>query len=133
MTGHPPAVPKAIPTPPAATHLRCVADCESLHEVRTRIDQTDRQLVALLAERAHYVRQAVRFKVHQDEVAAPQRVAEVITRALSHAAATDAPHAVVEATYRAMIAAFIEEEARQFRRLAPAGETGPAARTSADR
>ncbi|MFZ5528430.1 MAG: chorismate mutase [Pseudomonadota bacterium] len=95
-----------------------VAQCESLDEVRIRIDQADRQLVALLAERAQYVQQAARFKRDAQEVQAPQRVQQVIERALAQAHDVGAPTAVVEATYRAMIAAFIEDEHRHFEQMA---------------
>ena len=91
-----------------------VAHCESLDEVRIRIDQADRQLVALLAERAQYVRQAARFKRDLQDVQSPQRVQQVLERALAQARDVGAPPAVVEATYRAMITAFIDDEARQF-------------------
>ena len=94
-----------------------VAQCESLDEARIRIDQADRQLVALLAERAQYVHQAARFKRHAHEVQAPQRVQEVIDRALAQARDVGAPAAVVEATYRAMIAAFIDDERQRFDQL----------------
>lgn len=98
-----------------------VAQCESLDEVRIRIDQADRQLVALLAERAQYVHQAARFKRHVQEVQAPQRAQQVIDRALAQARDVGAPAAVVEATYRAMIAAFIDDERQRFEQLtAPA-------------
>ena len=95
-----------------------VAQCESLDEVRIRIDQADRQLVALLAERAQYVHQAAHFKRDAQEVQAPQRVQQVLERALAQAREVGAPIAVVEATYRAMIAAFIEDESRHFEQLA---------------
>lgn len=110
-----------------------VALCENLQEIRTRIDQTDRQLVALIAERAQYVRQAARFKHSLDDVAAPQRVAEVIARVLERAAETGAPPAVVDAAYRAMIPAFIAEERQQLSRLAQAAEKAPAGPPPTDR
>lgn len=94
-----------------------VAQCESLDEVRIRIDQADRQLVALLAERAQYVHQAARFKRDAQEVQAPQRAQQVIERALAQARDVGAPTTVVEATYQAMIAAFIEDETRHFEQL----------------
>lgn len=95
-----------------------IAQCDSLAEVRLRIDQADRLLVALLAERAHYVRQAARFKQTPADVQTPQRVQTVIGQALAQARQVGAPPAVVEATYRAMITAFVQEEARELDRLA---------------
>lgn len=94
-----------------------IAQCASLSEVRLRIDQADRLLVALLAERAHYVRQAARFKQSAADVQAPERVQTVIQQALTQARQLGAPVAVVEATYRAMITAFVQEEALELGRL----------------
>ncbi|MGE5470989.1 MAG: chorismate mutase [Bacteroidota bacterium] len=87
-----------------------VTPCTSLDEVRLNIDRLDRELVALIAERGAYVVQAARFKKTADEVAAPQRVARVIERVRALAQETGADPAVVEATWRAMIAAFIAAE-----------------------
>lgn len=87
-----------------------VAACTSLDEVRLNIDRLDRQLLALIAERGAYVSQAARFKKTVGEVAAPQRVAQVIDRLKTLALEVGAEPAVVEATWRAMIAAFIEIE-----------------------
>lgn len=86
------------------------AACTSLDEVRLNIDRLDRQLVALVAERGAYVKQAARFKKTVDEVAAPQRVAGVIERVRGLADEVGADPRGVEATWRAMIAAFVEAE-----------------------
>jgi len=91
-----------------------VARCASLDEVRIRIDQADRQLVALLAERALYVAQAAHFKQQTAEIAAPQRAREVIAHAVARAQELGAPTDVVEATYRAMIDAFVAHEGAVF-------------------
>ena len=37
--------------------------CASLDEVRQQIDRVDRELVALVAERGNFVRQAAGFKI----------------------------------------------------------------------
>lgn len=87
-----------------------IAQCASLTEVRHHIDLLDRQLVALIAERGAYVRQAAGFKKTADEVPAPQRVAQVLARVNTLAVEAGAEPAVVDATWRAMIAAFIDAE-----------------------
>ncbi|WP_028628194.1 chorismate mutase [Metapseudomonas resinovorans] len=92
-------------------------DCRSLDEVRAQIDLLDRRIVALLAERGAYVRQAARYKRDQAEVEAPQRVAAVIARVRALAAESGADERVVEAVYRAMISAFIEAELSEHSRL----------------
>ncbi|MGH8352167.1 MAG: chorismate mutase [Pseudomonas sp.] len=94
-----------------------VVTCSSLEEVRTRIDRLDRQIVGLVAERGGYVRQAARFKRNADEVQAPQRVAQVLAKVEGLALEQGADPQVVEALYRAMIAAFIEAELAEQARL----------------
>ena len=84
--------------------------CTSLDDVRSNIDRIDRQLVALIAERGAFVRQAAAFKKTAAEVPAPQRVAQVLAHVRALAGESGADPAVVEATWRAMIGAFIEAE-----------------------
>jgi isochorismate pyruvate lyase len=85
-------------------------DCTSLEEVRTHIDRLDQQIVALLAERGHYVSQAARFKKDADGVKAPQRVEQVIAKVRNLSQSVGANPEVTEQVYRAMIAAFIRQE-----------------------
>ncbi len=84
--------------------------CGSLYEVRGQIDAINRQIVALLAERGAYVKQAARFKRDLHDVKAPSRVEQVIAkvRALSKDLGADAD--LTEKVCRAMIAAFIDQE-----------------------
>ncbi len=85
-------------------------NCNTLEEVRDNIDRLDQQIVSLLAERGGYVSQAARFKKDADAVKAPQRVEQVIAkvRDLSHTLGANPD--VTEQVYRAMIAAFIQQE-----------------------
>jgi isochorismate pyruvate lyase len=91
--------------------------CESLDLVRAQIDILDRQIVALLGERGDYVRQAARFKKTRDDVAAPARVEQVLAKVRVLADQAGADPEVVERTYRAMIAAFIEAEQKEHTRM----------------
>lgn len=93
--------------------------CTSLDDVRSNIDRIDRQLVALIAERGAFVRQAAAFKKTAAEVPAPQRVAQVLAHVRALAGESGADPAVVEATWRAMIGAFIEAERVEQARLHP--------------
>jgi len=90
--------------------MTAIAECTSLAEVRDHIDRVDRHLVALSAERGAYVRQAAGFKKTAEEVPAPQRVAQVLARVNAIAVDCGAEPTVVDATWRAMIAAFIDSE-----------------------
>ncbi|WP_248750800.1 chorismate mutase [Pseudomonas sp. MWU15-20650] len=85
-------------------------NCTTLEEVRENIDRLDQQIVTLLAERGRYVSQAARFKKDTDGVKAPQRVEQVIAKVRDLAHTVGANPEVTEQVYRAMIAAFIEQE-----------------------
>ncbi|SIR87108.1 isochorismate pyruvate lyase [Aquipseudomonas alcaligenes] len=87
--------------------------CNSINEVRENIDQIDRKIVALLAERGNFVTQAAAFKKTTDEVRAPNRVEQVIEKVQSLAQEHGANQKVVETVYRAMISAFIEAELKE--------------------
>ena len=84
--------------------------CANLAQVRENIDRLDRQIVALLAERGRYVKDAARFKRDAFQVSAPQRQQEVLDKVKALAEKEGAYPEVVEAAYRALIAGFIARE-----------------------
>lgn len=90
--------------------LTTIESCDSIQDVRTHIDRIDRQIVALLAERGGYVNQAARFKKTADDVRAPQRVEQVISKVIALSLELGANPAVTEQVYRAMITGFINAE-----------------------
>ncbi len=94
-------------------------ECLSLAEVRTHIDRLDGELLALIAERGAYVRQAARFKRNAEEVAAPQRVAQILARIVVQADQHGLDRRVAEATWRAMITAFIAVEHAEYAAVQP--------------
>ena len=94
--------------------------CTSIEDVRQHIDQIDRDVVALLAKRGRLVNQAAAFKNTTDDVRAPNRVEQVIAKVRAMASETGASPEVVEQVYRAMIAAFINEELKAHAALANA-------------
>jgi len=96
--------------------------CATLAEVRANIDRIDRRIVALLAERAAYVKDAARFKRDSHQVAAPQRQAEVFARVRALAVELGAYPEVVEAAYRALVAGFVAREQADFADMEPVGE-----------
>ena len=87
-----------------------ITQCKSLDEVRANIDSLDRQIVNLLSQRGNYVKQAAQFKKTTDDVKAPQRVEQVISKVIGLSHEVGANPKVTEAVYRAMISAFIEAE-----------------------
>jgi isochorismate pyruvate lyase len=94
---------------PGAAGGKC---CQTLGEVRANIDRIDQAIVRLLAERQSFVHEAGRFKANPDAVDDPQRVAQIIAKLRGLAEQDHVSPDVVEATYRAMIAAFTIEERR---------------------
>jgi isochorismate pyruvate lyase len=94
-----------------------VQHCESMADVRRHIDELDTRIVALLAERSGYVAQAARIKQDAAHVYDQGRIDFIVDRVKGMAAKQGAPEAVMEATYRAMIDAFIAFERQEFARL----------------
>ena len=88
-------------------------DCRTLDEVRAQIDRIDGEIVALLAERAGYARQAGRFKPTAADVRAPARVEQVVARVRRLAAEHGAPPDLVERLYRTMIEDFTDMQLRE--------------------
>jgi isochorismate pyruvate lyase len=84
--------------------------CASLADVRREIDRLDHAIGPLLAERGRYVLAAARFKKNAAEVAAPQRVEDVIANVRRIAQAAGGMPDVAERGYRALIAAYIDAE-----------------------
>lgn len=100
--------------------------CKTLADVRQNIDALDDQIVALIAQRAMYVKDAARFKRDAFQVSAPARQEEVFAKARALAQRHDRGFAhldeVVDATYRAMVAAFIANEQRYFEKMVQVGD-----------
>ena len=92
-----------------------VYQCQSLDEVRGQIDRIDRELVALIAERGIYVRQAARFKESRAEVEGGKRADQVMRRVERLAGQLGADAALTAVIYRAMIPHFVADELQAYR------------------
>jgi isochorismate pyruvate lyase len=90
----------------------------TLAEIRAAIDRIDGEIVALLAVRLRFTRDAARFKADEGEVAAPKRAEQVVARVTALGAARGVPAEIVEPVYRALVAASIEDQRKLFRRIA---------------
>ena len=95
-------------------------------EVRANSDRLDVGIVRLIAERAMYVKDAARFKRDAFQVSAPARQAEVFEKARRlaerHNQGFENLDQVVDAAYRAMVAAFIANEQTYFNNMKIAGD-----------
>ena len=101
--------------------------CATLADVRANIDRLDDEIVRLIAERAMYVKDAARFKRDAFQVSAPARQAQVFEKARAlaqrHNQGFTNLEQVVDATYRAMVAAFIANEQTYFDTMKNVGDT----------
>jgi isochorismate pyruvate lyase len=86
-------------------------------EVRAEIDALDRQIVALLADRLHYIDEAARIKQSRDQVRDEARIADVLIKVQSEAQRLNSSGHVVRLAYQALIEASIEHETKEFDRV----------------
>lgn len=89
--------------------------CESLEQVRAKIDVIDTALIEIIATRQFYVDQAVRFKNNVQDVQAPERVEQVIHKVRTTALELGTDPDLVEHLYREMIQRFIQRELKEIR------------------
>lgn len=88
--------------------------CNNLKDLRKEIDELDRSIVALLAERSGYVARAAHIKDTRNAIVDDARIEQVVANVRSEAAVQHADPDLMEAIYRAMIAAFIAFEENAF-------------------
>jgi isochorismate pyruvate lyase len=86
-------------------------------EVRREIDALDARIVPLLAQRCGYVAQAARIKQDASQIVDVERIEAIVARVRAQGGDLGAPPEVLEAAYRALIAASIEFERAEFARL----------------
>ena len=95
-------------TDPAA--CRAPENCQTMAEVRAGVDQTDRELIALLARRFDYMRAAARIKPARSQVRDEVRKAAVIAAARAQAKAVSVPETFVAETWERLVEASIAYE-----------------------
>jgi isochorismate pyruvate lyase len=86
-------------------------------EARAEIDALDRAIVALLADRMHYIDEAARIKQNREQVRDEARIADVLTKVQAEAKRLGADSRVVSKAYASLIEASIEHEMTEFDRL----------------
>ena len=86
-------------------------------EVRAAIDALDRAIVALVAERLHYIDEAARLKQSREQVRDEARIADVLAKVRAEAERLEANSEVVAKAYAALIDASIDHELVAFDRL----------------
>jgi len=90
--------------------------CADMTEVRAAIDALDKRLVALIAERLHYIDEAARIKPDRETVRDDARVADVLAKTRAEAQRLGCDPEVVVAAFKALVEASIAHEFVAFDR-----------------
>ena len=89
--------------------------CNSLQEVRDEIDIIDTQLVDLISQRSHLIRQAAAFKESVDEVKAEDRIDDIMQRVRKRAIELNINPNMISELFTIMIDEMVETEISEFR------------------
>jgi len=92
-----------------------VKKCNSLKEVRDEIDKIDLQLVELISQRSHLIRQAASFKNSVDEVKAEDRINFIMQRVRHLAIENSISPNMISELFSTMIDEMVETEISEFR------------------
>ena len=84
--------------------------CRDMNEVRTEIDALDREIVALIADRMHYIEEAARLKSDRGKVRDDIRVVDVLATVRAVARASGVDPDLVSNVYRELIERSIAHE-----------------------
>ncbi len=95
--------------------MKTPTSCQSLDDVRGEIDRIDAQIIALLRQRADYVRTAAGFKSAKTAVAAPERQAAVLEARRAWARREGLDPDFIEKLYREIVAHFIAREMEHWK------------------
>ncbi|WP_379550252.1 chorismate mutase [Erythrobacter sp. W53] len=92
-------------------------DCADMRDVRVGVDATDRELMALLAQRYGYMRAAARIKQDRGTVRDEGRKAQVIENARDDAAQRDLPAEDLARIWEQLVESSIAYELVEWDRL----------------
>jgi len=90
--------------------------CQNMTEVRAEIDALDRAIVALLADRLHFIGEAARIKADRAMVRDEARIEDVMAKVRGAAAAAEIDPEFIEPLYRDLIERSIAHELDLFDR-----------------
>jgi isochorismate pyruvate lyase len=96
------------------TNILPPEQCVTMGQVRAGVDQTDRELVALLVRRFGYMDAAARIKPDREAVRDERRKAQVIDNVRRHARLAGIPETVVTAIWETLIEGSIAYEFERF-------------------
>ena len=94
--------------------IKKAQDCTSMSEVRAGVDELDRQLVSLLAQRQTYMAAAARIKQQRAQVYDEARIEDVVSKVKAHALTHDLCPTIAENVWRELIKQSIAFEFKQW-------------------
>lgn len=77
--------------------------CQTMAEVREGVDALDRELVALIAQRARYMEAAARIKPSRDVVRDEWRIEDVISKVTAEAERVGLSRDIAEPVWRELV------------------------------
>lgn len=89
---------------------RSARNCATMDDVRSGIDQIDRELVRLVAERQAFIEAAARIKKDASDVRVEWRIEDVVAKVLAAAQREGLSPRIAEPVWREMIERCIEHE-----------------------
>lgn len=91
--------------------------------VRASVDEIDLALVALFAERQHYIEAAARIKKCREEIRDAKRIEDVLSKVTTRARDFGLSELIAEPVWRTLIECSIAHELVEWDRLHPPQET----------
>lgn len=95
---------------------RSPQECRGMADIRGEIDRRDRQIIALLGERAGYVQAAAKFKASEEGVKAPERFKALLQVRREWAEQEGLDADMIEELYRNLVEHFIQREMKAFQK-----------------
>ena len=89
--------------------------CKNITDIRTEIDQLDRQVIAIIGQRFEYVKAAAKFKTSETSVKAPERFQAMLQQRRAWAEEEGLNPDVIENIYRDLVNYFIKEELNRWK------------------
>ncbi|MUG97342.1 isochorismate lyase [Scytonema sp. UIC 10036] len=88
--------------------------CSDIQEIRTCIDEIDKQVISALGKRFAYVKAAAKFKISENSVKAPERFNAMLQQRRVWAEEAGLNPDVIEKLYQDLVNYFIDEELKHW-------------------
>jgi isochorismate pyruvate lyase len=94
--------------------MKSPAECQHIEDIRAEIDSIDEKIIALIGQRADYVKSAAKFKADKSAVRAPDRVSKMMLQRRQWAEQNRISPDMIEKIYNELVSYFIGEEFKHW-------------------